>query len=295
MRVTRLGEGVDASRALRPEAIERTLAVLGEYRGLIDQHGARRVRMVGTSALRDAANRAAFSQAARDVVGVGLELVSGDEEAALSFLGATAELATAACPAAQGPPWLVVDIGGGSTELAVGPAPLSGPSATGGSGPLGACSLDLGCVRVTERFLRHDPPEESELDDAARWLHERFGDAERQVPELRSARSLVGLAGTVSALACFDQGVTEYRREAVHHYKLSAASVRRALAQLASQPAAARAGQPGIEPGRAGVVVGGALVLATVMSHFGFDECTVSESDILDGLAMSLRSVQGPA
>jgi exopolyphosphatase/guanosine-5'-triphosphate,3'-diphosphate pyrophosphatase len=276
MRITRLGEGVDASGYLLPEAAERTLEVLGEYRGVMDQLGAKRARMVGTSALRDAANRASFSQAASEVIGTALELISGDEEAALSFAGATAELGT------QGAPWLVVDIGGGSTELAVGPGAVSSRA------PIGTCSLELGCVRVTERFLRHDPPPDAELREAASWLEQRYKQAEEKVPALRSARSLVGLAGTVSALASFDQGLTTYQREAVHHYRLRRAAVEEALRDLASQPAPARAGRPGIEPGRAHFIVGGTLVLATLMAHFGHDECLVSESDILDGLALSL-------
>ena len=276
MRITRLGEGVDASGYLLPEAAERTLDVLREYRALMDQLGVKRARMVGTSALRDAANRAAFSQAASGVIGTGLELISGDEEAALSFAGATAELGT------QAAPWLVADIGGGSTELAVGPG-----AGTQGA-PAGTCSLEMGCVRVTERFLHHDPPGDDEVRKAASWLDDLYSQAEEKVPALRSACSLVGLAGTVSALASFDQGLATYQREAVHHYRLPRAAVDRALRNLASQPAAARVGRPGVEPGRARFIVGGALVLATLMAHFGHDECLVSESDILDGLALSL-------
>ena len=270
MRVTGLGQGVDQARALQPDAIERALSVLREYRGLMDRHGVSAVRMVGTSALRDAANRASFSTAAEEIIGAPLSLLSGQEEAALSFAGATAELN------AQDGPWLVADIGGGSTELVVGPEPS------------GSRSLDLGCVRVTERFLHHDPPTAEELDGAGSWLRSQYRDAETEVPALRLAHVLVGLAGTVSALASYDQGLESYDRDAVHHYRLSRKAVERALSDLATRPATARAGLPGIEPARAPVIVGGTLVLASLMSYFGFEECLVSESDILDGLVLSL-------
>ena len=197
-------------------------------------------------------------------------LLRGDEEAALSFLGATAELRT------SDGPWLVADIGGGSTELAVGPEPS------------GAISLDLGCVRVTERFLHDDPPTTEELATARQWLEARFSTAEREVPAFRSAEALVGLAGTVSALASYDQGLESYDQDAVHHYTLSREAVARALSALAARPASGRAGLPGIEPARAPVIVGGTLVLDTLMAHFGFQDCLVSESDILDGLVITL-------
>jgi exopolyphosphatase / guanosine-5'-triphosphate,3'-diphosphate pyrophosphatase len=269
-RVTAMGQGVDRARELRADAIERVLSVLGEYKGLMGAHSVGAARMVGTSALRDAVNRSSFSQAAENVVGIPLSLLSGPEEAALSFLGATRELARA-----EGP-WLVADIGGGSTELVVGPQPS------------GARSLDLGCVRVTERFLPNDPPTPEQLARARSWLRQQYQDAEKEVHGLRSARTLVGLAGTVSALARFDQGPEPDGHAAVHHYHLSRESVDRALAALSVLPAAQRARLPGIEAARAPVIVGGTLVLATVMEHFGFGECLVSESDILDGVIITL-------
>jgi exopolyphosphatase/guanosine-5'-triphosphate,3'-diphosphate pyrophosphatase len=270
MRITRLGEGVDRTRSLLPAAIGRVMAVLREYRQVMDHHGVQSARMVGTSALRDAANRAAFCEGAAEVVGTELELLSGAEEAALSFDGATRELRP------DGAPWLVADIGGGSTELAVGPAPG------------GACSMDLGCVRVTERFFQHDPPAAAELAAAAAWLSEQYHRAETMVPVLTSARTLVGLAGTVTALACYDQSLAVYDRSAVHHYRLSRQAVEQAGHDLAQEPASLRSAHPGIEAGRAPFVVGGTWVLATLMAHFGFDDCLVSESDILDGLAWTL-------
>jgi exopolyphosphatase/guanosine-5'-triphosphate,3'-diphosphate pyrophosphatase len=269
MRITGLGQGVDSAGRLAPAATERVLAVLREYRGVMDEYGVADVAMVGTSALRDAANRAEFSEKAAAVAGTELQLLEGEAEAALSFLGATSELDPA------GGPWLVADIGGGSTELASGP-------------PLVARSLDLGCVRVTERFLRHDPPTPVEQSLARSWLVEKYRAAEASLPGLRGARSMVGLAGTVAALAAFDQSLATYSREAVHHYRLVRAAVERALSELAAQPAAGRAGRPGIEAARAPYIVGGTLVLDTLMEHFGFDECLTSEADILDGLVIEL-------
>jgi exopolyphosphatase / guanosine-5'-triphosphate,3'-diphosphate pyrophosphatase len=278
MRITGLGEGVDRSRALLPQAIERTLVVLGEYRELMDQYDVRAARMVGTSALRDASNRASFSRAAEELVGTPLTLLSGEEEASLSFLGATAELS------GNGGPWLVADIGGGSTELVVGKDVPAGRS------------LDIGCVRVTERFFHHDPPTPAELVAAGAWLGEQYQKAEADLPALRSAVALIGLAGTVSALACFDQGLETCDHEAVHHYRLSRQAVDWALRELAALPASRRSGLPGIEAGRAPVVVGGTLVLASLMTHFGFEDCLVSESDILDGLVLTLmRFGEGPS
>ncbi len=275
MRITRLGEGVDRSGLLMPLAIQRTLAVLRDYQALMVGHEVQKARMVGTSALRDAGNRAMFSGPAAEVIGTELELLSGQEEAALSFLGATGELS------AESAPWLVADIGGGSTELVVGPRPF------------GARSLDVGCVRATERFFRNDPPTGDELARAKAWLKAQYVEAEAQVPGFRSARTFLGLAGTVSALARFDQGLVAYDREAVHHYRLARQAVERALEDLAARPAAQRAGMPGIEEGRAELIVGGALVLATLMAHFGFEECLVSESDILDGMVATMRKQAG--
>jgi exopolyphosphatase / guanosine-5'-triphosphate,3'-diphosphate pyrophosphatase len=276
-RVTGLGQGVDQARELRADAIERVLSVLREYRGLMGTYGVGAARMVGTSALRDALNRSSFSRAAEAVVGTPLCLLSGAEEAALSFLGATNELGS------EGAPWLVADIGGGSTELVVGPKPS------------GARSLDLGSVRVTERFLHNDPATDVQLTEASSWLREQYLRAEQDEPGLRSAQTLVGLAGTVVALARYDQGLPSSEHDAVHHYRLSSVAVDTALAEMAVLPEGERARLPGIEPARAPVIVGGALVLATLMEHFGFDECLVSESDILDGVIISLvRLDKGP-
>ncbi len=270
MRVTGLARGVDANGSLGGEAVERVLAVLTEYRRVMDAHGVTAVAMVGTSALRDAGDRDSFVRRAEQVVGAELEVLAGEEEARLSFRGATAELA------GSGAPYFMVDIGGGSTELATGPAAFA------------ATSLDVGCVRLTERHLHDDPPSADEVDGARAWLRSLLSSAARDLPQLREARTMVGLAGTVSALASFDQGLTAYDRDRVHHYRLERSAVRRALTELLRVPAAERAGRPGIEAARAPFIVGGAVVLDEVMGCFGFDECLVSEADILDGLVARL-------
>jgi len=275
-KITALGEGVGGSGALRADAVERALGVLRVYKEIMGQYDVQTAAMVGTSALRDASNREMFCRPASEIIGVPLQLLQGTEEAAISFEGATAELPEA------GGPWLVVDIGGGSTELVCGPRPLA------------ALSLDLGCVRVTERFFASDPPSAAELAAARAWLGDELRRAGKQLPLPLGA--LIGLAGTVSALACLAQGVATYRRDAVHHYRLSREVVERSLLQLGELPVPERGRLPGIEPARAPFVIGGTLVLATLMAEFGFEECLVSEADILDGLVRRLaRSLNSQA
>ena len=279
MRITRLGEGVDRTRELAPAAIERTRAVLAEYRSVMDRYEVGAVRMTATSAARDARNRDDFLSAAEAVVGVRPELLSGPEEAFLSFVGATYELPPA------GAPWLVADIGGGSTELAAGSDPVLGPVASS--------SLDMGCVRVTERYLHADPPTPDQLAQARAFADHLLDDAVRAHPGLAGARTLVGLAGTVAALAALDQGLGGYDRDRVHHYRLRRERVAAALSRLASSDARGRRQMPGIEPERADVIVGGTVILAAIMDRFGFDECLTSEADILDGLVLSTRPGSG--
>ena len=275
MRITRLGRGVDETHELDAEAIERTVAVLAGYRAAMDAHAVQRARLVATSAVRDAANGGEFLHAASSVVGVAAELLSGEEEGLLAYAGATAGLAPVAADD------VVLDIGGGSTELIV-----RSPSG------LDAVSLDLGCVRLTERHLRHDPPAPDELDAARATIAIELDRAVREIPslgELRPDSRLVGLAGTVSTLSMLDQGLADYEWDRVHHSVLTVRAVEAWSTTLAGEPAALRARRPGMVPGREDVIVGGALVLAAVMRRFGFAECLVSESDILDGIVASLR------
>ena len=290
MRITRLGEGVDATRKLSPEAIGRTVAVLGEYRRLMDRYGVVRARLVATSAARDATNAEEFLSAAADATGLVPELLSGRDEGELSFAGATAHV-----PAdVVGPgPVLVVDIGGGSTELVAGAMPV-GPSLTGPGGPesaaVSAVSMDVGCVRVTERFLLHDPPLSSELERARAAVDADLDAARRGLPSLMPGGLLIGLAGTVSTLAALDQGLASYERAAVHHAVLPRAAVIGWLRRLAGEDSRSRLARPGMVPGRADVIVGGVLILDAVMAAFDRASCLVSEDDILDGLVASLRS-----
>jgi exopolyphosphatase/guanosine-5'-triphosphate,3'-diphosphate pyrophosphatase len=275
MQVTRLGEGVDATHRLTPAAIDRTLAVLAGYRKAMDAWAVTGARLVATSAVRDATNGEVFLAAASEIVGVPAELLSGEEEGRLAYAGATADL-----DAADGDD-VVVDIGGGSTELVVQRA-----------GQVGAVSMALGCVRLTERYLRHDPPTADEVADAVAAIARALVDAESVVPALCSLRPgsrLLGLAGTVSTLAMLDQGLATFDRDRVHHFRLDRDAVRRWCDQLAAEPAEARRRRAGMTAGREDVIVGGALVLREVMERFGFGDCIVSESDILDGLVMSLR------
>jgi exopolyphosphatase/guanosine-5'-triphosphate,3'-diphosphate pyrophosphatase len=275
MRITRLGQGVDATGRLAPEAVERTVAVLTEYRRVLDRLGVERVRMAATSASRDAANRDAFFDAAEAAVGVRPELLGGEEEARLSFLGATAEL-----DPADGP-FLVVDIGGGSTEFAVGTPSPDNP------GPDGVVSTDIGCVRITEKFLHSDPPAPEELTNALTVVRDYLDDVTRDVPAVADAVCLVGLAGTVTTVAAVELGI-DYDRDRIHHFRLTREAVEDVFRTLATETRAQRVHNPGLEAARADVIVGGVVVLVGVLRYFGFEDCLVSESDILDGLVRSL-------
>ncbi|MHB8439401.1 MAG: Ppx/GppA phosphatase family protein [Acidimicrobiales bacterium] len=273
MHVTRLGEGVDATGRLSTPGIERTLAVLRRYRQRMDEAGVGALRVVATSAARDAANASEFFDAAEEVLGVRPELLSGEEEAQLSFAGVTASLPDDL----RGNQILVVDIGGGSTELVVG----------GIERPVGV-SLDIGCVRLTERFLHTDPPSEEELVEADRLVRSELATARGQLPPLASPGWLVGLAGTVSTVAGVSRGIREYDREAVHHVVLTAEDVQHWLVVLAGETSAARRGRSEMMEGRADVIVGGVIVLGAVMDVFDCSRCLVSEDDILDGIAASV-------
>jgi exopolyphosphatase/guanosine-5'-triphosphate,3'-diphosphate pyrophosphatase len=277
MRITRLGQGVDATGRLAPEAIERTLAVLREYRAVLDRHGVTKTRMTATSAARDAANRDEFFVPAREIVGVDAELLSGDEEGRLSFMGATADLSP------DDGPFLVVDIGGGSTEFSYGRAECEY-----------ARSVDIGCVRLTEKYISHDPPRPEELVACLSLVETYVDDVVRDFPALSDAPCFVGLAGTVSTVASVEQGLAEYDRDRVHHFELTRAAVEDVFRTLATENRADRLGNPGLEAGRADVIVGGLCILVQIMRQLDLDRCLVSESDILDGLVMSLQK-QGPS
>jgi exopolyphosphatase/guanosine-5'-triphosphate,3'-diphosphate pyrophosphatase len=269
MRITRLGQGVDKTRALAPEAIERTIAVLREYRAALDELGVTTVRATATSAARDASNRDVFFAAAHDALGVTPELISGEEEAALSFLGATADLDAPA-------PYLVVDIGGGSTEFVLGT-----------DAPTGLVSLDMGCVRITEQYLESDPPAPEELSNAVAAVRDLVAEVPRVIPGATEAATLVGLAGTVTTVAAVELGIPEYDPEKIHHFVLTRDAAEDVFRTLATETAEQRAFNPGLEPGRVDVIVGGTAVLVGIFRTLGFEQILVSESDILDGLVRS--------
>jgi exopolyphosphatase / guanosine-5'-triphosphate,3'-diphosphate pyrophosphatase len=275
MRITRLGQQVDASRVLREDAIERTLSVLREYRRRLDELGVVRTRVVATSAARDAANSEEFMQPAGAIMGVSPEVLSGEEEARLSFSGATAHLPPEFDRSSS---VLVVDIGGGSTELAVG-RPRHPQVQT--------CSLDIGCVRVSERFFG-EVPGANDVERARAAVQGEVETARAALPTPECDQFLVGLAGTVSTLARLELGLSDYDRERVHHTVLTRADVDRWLQVLSSETAAARLQRPGMEAGREDVIVGGVLILSVVMASFGCERCLVSEDDILDGLVATL-------
>ncbi len=269
--ITRLSQGVGGSGRLAPEAVERTLACLRGYREILDRHGVERVRVAATSASRDAANRDELFDAVEALIGTRPELLSGDEEGRLSFRGATAELDRAAGP------FLVVDIGGGSTEFIVGTDRADG-----------VMSVDIGCVRLTEKFLLHDPPQPEELSACISLTDAYLDDVVREIPAAAETRTLVGLAGTVTTVAAVEIGLETYARDRIHHFHLTHEAAEDVFRTLAIESRADRVHNPGLEEARADVIVAGCCVLVALFRHFGFDEMIVSEADILDGLALSL-------
>lgn len=268
MRITRLGQGVDVTGRLAPEAIDRTVAVLEEYGAECRRLSVARLRVTASSAARDADNAQAFFDAAERALGVRPELLSGEEEARLSFLGATSGLP------AEDAPFLVVDIGGGSTELAVGSAR-----------PEQVVSLQLGCRRMSERHLRSDPPSADELDACAKDVEATLATADGL--DVGRARRVVGLAGTVTAISAMQLGLSRYDASRTHHTTLSLDQVEQSLTELSRAPLAERR-RLLAEPERADVIVGGAVVLLGFLRHFRVPELLVSEHDILDGLTASL-------
>ncbi|TQN37542.1 exopolyphosphatase/guanosine-5'-triphosphate,3'-diphosphate pyrophosphatase [Blastococcus colisei] len=284
MEVVRLGQGVDATGRLAPEAIERTrLALLG-YATTARELGATVVRMAATSASRDAANRADFEQMVTVTLGRPADVITGHEEAELSFLGATASLESAAGAhgsAAPRPPFLVVDIGGGSTEFVLGDA----------DGVRAARSVDIGCVRLTERHLHGDPPTPAEIRRAEDDVRAALAQVVAEVP-VGEAATLVGVAGSVTTVAAIALDLPEYDPEAIHGSRIPVAIVREVSADLLAATRERRAAMPVMHPGRVDVIGAGALILRVLMDEFGLAEVVVSEHDILDGIALRLARPQ---
>ena len=283
MRIVRLGQGVDATGKFAPDALARTRAALIDYAALLDRFDVAKVRMVATSATRDAANRDVFFDMTADVLGPVVpgavaEVISGTEEAELSFNGAVGELDSATGP------FVVVDLGGGSTEVVLGNGPGEG-------GVQASYSADIGCVRLTERCLHSDPPTAAEVAAAREMVRERLGEALRVVPVDR-AKTWVGVAGTFTTLAALAQNMTTYDSDAIHLSRVSFGKLLPVCEQLIGMTRKQRAALGPMHEGRVDVIGGGSIVVEeladTLGRRAGIDELVVSEHDILDGIALSL-------
>jgi len=269
MEIVRLGEGVDRTGRLSDEALARTRKALIGYAAEIAELGVGAVRMCATSASRDASNAQEFRDMVRGVLGVDPEVITGQEEARLSFVGAVTGLDA-------GRPYLIVDIGGGSTEFVTGSGDVEH-----------AVSMDIGCVRMTERHLHGDPPGAAEIEAATADITAAVEAALAAVPG-RSARTMVGLAGSVTTVTALAQNLSSYDASRIHHARVSYADVAKVTADLLAMPVARRLALPVIHPGRADVIGAGALILRTIMERSGQSEVVASEHDILDGIAFSL-------
>lgn len=274
MIIVRLGEGVDQTREFSHAALTRTFAAVDVYAGLIAEHKPEVVRFVATSASRDVSNRAEFFAGVKERLGIEPTVISGDEEARLSFLGATAGLAE--LPDAPAAPYLVIDIGGGSTEFVV-----------GSFAPTAAISTDVGCVRMTERHFHDDPPTAQQISDATQDVDAAIATAASVVP-LEDVRSLIGLAGSVTTIAALALNLQSYDPTKIHGSRISAEKVHEIAQELLSMTRAQRAGLGPMHEGRVDVIGGGALVLDRIMQVTGLSQVVVSEHDILDGIAFDL-------
>jgi exopolyphosphatase / guanosine-5'-triphosphate,3'-diphosphate pyrophosphatase len=269
LEITRLGEGVDERRRLLPVPIARVRNVLADYRHELEELGAERTLCIATSAVRDADNGEAFLGEIEWSYGFTTRLLSGEEEARLTFAGVGAGRALE-------PGTLVIDVGGGSTELVLDGAPLG--------------SVDAGCVRQTELFLTSDPPTPDELERCARAVRELLA----AVPGRAPARRAIGVAGTVTTLAALDLGLAAHDPERVHGHVVSRAALERQLSRLAALPLDERREVPALEPGRAPVIVAGLVVLREALDRFGLDAVETSERDLLHGAALAAAELPEP-
>ena len=278
-RIVRLGQGVDATGQFAPDAIARTRTALADYASLLRAHGVERVRMVATSAARDVTNREVFFAMTADVLGAVLpgsvaEVITGEQEAELSFRGAVGELDTAAAP------FVVIDLGGGSTEIVLGSDRV-----------VASYSADIGCVRLTERCLRSDPPTPAEVQAARRLVRERLEVALDAVP-VDGARSWVGVAGTMTTLSALAHNMATYDSAAIHLSRVAGDDLLVVCERLIGMTRSQRAALGPMHPGRADVIGGGAIVVEELARELrtraGIDELIVSEHDILDGIVLSI-------
>ena len=270
MEIVRLGQGVDETGQFHPDAIARTLAAVDKFAAEIAKRGVEKIRFCATSATRDATNRHLFVDGVRDRLGIELEVISGDEEAALSFAGAIKDL-----DPSKGP-FLVVDIGGGSTEFVFGTSTVEA-----------ARSVNIGCVRMTERHFASDPATPVQIEAARSDIQAAIAQAAAVVP-ITKAKTLVAVAGTATTVAAAALDLPEYDRYAIHLSRISAQQTHDAATMFATSNREQRLALGYMHPGRVDVIAAGSLVLSEIMKATGASEFVASESDILDGMAFSL-------
>lgn len=273
----RLGQGVDATGRLHPDAVARTLDALRAFRRSIDDHAVTATGVVATSAVRDSAGRDSFLQSVTDIFGVAPRVLSGESEGRLAYLGAMSDL-----PDGVADRRLVLDIGGGSTEFVL-----------GHQTPTGAVSIDVGCVRLTESELRHDPPRPEELSNAIGRVQDHLDDVLRDLPGADEVRSIIGIGGTITAVAAVEIGTWE--RDPLHGFWLSREAVEDVFRTLATESLADRVHNPGLTPGRAPVIVGGLCVLVGVLRRLKADGLVVSTRSVVDGICTALSAGVQPS
>jgi len=272
MEIVRLGQGVDQNKAFHPDAIDRTLAAVEKFAGLIKSKGVEKVRFCATSATRDASNRELFTDGVKKILGVDVEVIPGEEEARLSFIGATKELSQ------NDGPFLVVDIGGGSTEFVFGNESVDS-----------AKSVNIGCVRMSERHLIDQPPSMAQISQAIIDIDIAIAQAAAIVP-ISEAKTLVAVAGTATTVAAAALKLEQYDRYLIHLSRISATSVHQVAGMFQSMDKDQIASLGYMHPGRVDVITSGALILSRIMAATGASEFVASESDILDGIAWSLSN-----
>ena len=270
MEIVRLGQGVDQNKAFHPDAIARTLAAVDLFAQEISKRGVEQIRFCATSATRDATNRELFIDGVKELLGIEPEVISGDEEARLSFIGATKEFAESEAP------FLVVDIGGGSTEFVYGHSDVEF-----------AKSVNIGCVRMTERNIHSDPPKTEEIENARRDIQDAIAVAASTVP-ITKAKTLIAVAGTATSVAASALKLEQYDRHVIHLARVSAEQAHHVAITFAGMNAEQRSHVGFLHPGRADVFAAGSLVLSEIMKATGAKEFVASEADILDGIAWSL-------
>ena len=270
MEIVRLGQGVDATGQFDPEAVERTLSATRKYADLIRSKGVEKIRFCATSATRDASNREIFIDGVKEILGIEPEVIPGSEEAALSFIGATKELKHAEAP------YLVVDIGGGSTEFVLGTEEVKY-----------AKSVNIGCVRMAERHLKVSPPKPLDVQNAIADIDKAIFEASHIVP-LTEAKTLIAVAGTATTVAAAALNLDQYDRYAIHLSRIPTERVLEVAQRFSLMKRDELAALPYMHPGRVDVIAAGAIVLSRVMVATGAKEFVASESDILDGMAWSL-------